>query len=113
MTLGDGPAAAGGRAAAVLNTMNALISVSDKAGIVELAQALHAAGVRSARKHIGWYVRDFPEGEAFRAEMNAIEDCEGQVAAVHRFFDALAAGADRMPAAPEAHRVEELVGNDA
>ena len=70
-------------------------------------------GVRSARKHIGWYVRDFPEGEAFRAEMNAIEDCQGQVAAVHRFFDALAAGADRMPAAPEAHRVEELVGNDA
>ena len=70
-------------------------------------------GVRSARKHIGWYVRDFPEGEAFRAEMNAIEDCEGQVAAVHRFFDALAAGADRLPAAPAAHRVEELVGNDA
>jgi tRNA-dihydrouridine synthase B len=23
-------------------------------------------GVRSARKHIGWYVRDLPGGEAFR-----------------------------------------------
>ncbi len=31
------------------------------------------AGVRSARKHIGWTVRGLPGGEAFRAEMNAIE----------------------------------------
>jgi tRNA-dihydrouridine synthase B len=65
-------------------------------------------GVRSARKHIGWYVRSLPEGEAFRAEMNAIEDCEGQMAAVNRFFDALAARTDRMPA-PAEQRAEETV----
>lgn len=56
-------------------------------------------GVRSARKHIGWYVRALPGGEAFRAEMNALEDGAAQLAAVQRFFDALAARTDRMPAA--------------
>jgi tRNA-dihydrouridine synthase B len=73
----------------------------------------HYTGVRSARKHIGWYVRDLPEGEAFRAEMNTIEDCEQQVAAVHRFFDALAAHTDRMPAPSAIARTEEPVENDA
>jgi tRNA-dihydrouridine synthase B len=69
-------------------------------------------GVRSARKHIGWYVRTLPEGEAFRAQMNAIEECAAQLAAVDRFFDALAARTDRMPAAtPRA--IEEYAENDA
>jgi tRNA-dihydrouridine synthase B len=70
-------------------------------------------GVRSARKHIGWYVRSLPEGEAFRAQMNAIEDSEGQVAAVHRFFDGLASRTDRMPEPAAGAPAEELVGNDA
>jgi tRNA-dihydrouridine synthase B len=70
-------------------------------------------GVRSARKHIGWYVRDLPEGEAFRAEMNAIEDCGQQVAAVHRFFEALAAHTDRMPAPSAVTLSEEFLENDA
>jgi tRNA-dihydrouridine synthase B len=70
-------------------------------------------GVRSARKHIGWYVRDLPEGEAFRAEMNAIEDCGQQVAAVHRFFEALAARTDRMPEPAGVTLSEEFVENDA
>jgi tRNA-dihydrouridine synthase B len=56
-------------------------------------------GVRSARKHIGWYVRALPGGEAFRAEMNTIEDSVAQLSAVNRFFDALAARMDRLPAA--------------
>lgn len=43
-------------------------------------------GVRSARKHIGWAVRELPGGEAFRAQMNALDTCEAQVAAVARFF---------------------------
>ena len=68
-------------------------------------------GVRTARKHIGWYVRSLPEGEAFRSQMNAIEDSEGQVAAVHRFFDALASRTDRMPE-PAAERAEELAENE-
>jgi tRNA-dihydrouridine synthase B len=70
-------------------------------------------GVRSARKHIGWYVRSLPEGEAFRAEMNAIEDSAGQLAAVRRFFDALGARMDRLPAAGDARREEEFAENDA
>ena len=70
-------------------------------------------GVRSARKHIGWYVRALPEGEAFRAEMNAIEDSEGQVAAVNRFLDALAARTDRMPVPGAGDAVEELSETDA
>jgi len=47
-------------------------------------------GVRSARKHIGWAVRALPGGEAFRAAMNLIDDCQAQVDAVGRYFDALA-----------------------
>ena len=38
------------------------------------------SGVRTARKHIGWYVRALPGGEAFRGEMNAIEDCDAATA---------------------------------
>jgi tRNA-dihydrouridine synthase B len=56
-------------------------------------------GVRSARKHIGWYVRDLPGGEAFRLQMNALEDCDAQVAAVEHFMDDLNARMDRIPAA--------------
>jgi tRNA-dihydrouridine synthase B len=54
-------------------------------------------GVRTARKHIGWYVRDLPGGEQFRSEMNAIEDCDAQWRAVADFFDVLAARMDRIP----------------
>ena len=69
-------------------------------------------GVRSARKHIGWYVRSLPGGEAFRAEMNAIEDSTAQLAAVERFFDGLAEDMDRMPAA-QAADAEEFAESDA
>ena len=44
-------------------------------------------GVRTARKHIGWYVQDLEGGEAFRQRMNLLEDCELQLAAVAGFFD--------------------------
>ena len=37
------------------------------------------AGVRTARKHIGWALKglmgEVPEGERFRQELNAVEDC--------------------------------------
>jgi tRNA-dihydrouridine synthase B len=54
-------------------------------------------GVRSARKHIGWYVRGLPGAEPFRARMNTIEECAAQLAAVAEYFDALAASGDRLP----------------
>jgi tRNA-dihydrouridine synthase B len=44
-------------------------------------------GLRTARKHIGWYVRDLPGGEDFRQRMNRMEDCDEQLAAVDRFFE--------------------------
>ncbi|MBI2772794.1 MAG: tRNA dihydrouridine synthase DusB [Burkholderiales bacterium] len=58
-------------------------------------------GVRSARKHIGWYVKALPGGAAFRARMNLIEDCEEQLRAVALFFDEMGSHTDRMPAAGE------------
>ena len=64
------------------------------------------AGVRTARKHIGWAVRALPGGEAFRAHMNTLDDCEAQLAAVSRWFDALGQGHHRLPA-PVAARSEE------
>jgi tRNA-dihydrouridine synthase B len=57
------------------------------------------AGVRTARKHIGWAVRELPGGAAFRARMNTIEDGEAQLRAVADWFDALADRHDRLPAA--------------
>ena len=54
-------------------------------------------GVRSARKHIGWYVRSLPGGENFRMRMNALETCEQQLAAVADFMDGLAQQMDRLP----------------
>ncbi|HVZ42317.1 MAG TPA: tRNA dihydrouridine synthase DusB [Ramlibacter sp.] len=54
-------------------------------------------GVRSARKHIGWYVKGLPGAAQFRARMNAIEDAASQWEAVAAFFDALGTGCDRMP----------------
>jgi tRNA-dihydrouridine synthase B len=55
-------------------------------------------GVRSARKHIGWYVRDLPGGAAFRARMLALEDSVQQLRAVASYFDALGSTLDRLPA---------------
>jgi tRNA-dihydrouridine synthase B len=56
------------------------------------------AGVRTARKHIGWAVRSLPGGEAFRAHMNTLDSCATQVRAVSDFFDALNLTHDRLPA---------------
>jgi tRNA-dihydrouridine synthase B len=56
------------------------------------------AGVRTARKHIGWAVRALPGGEDFRAHMNLLDTSTDQVRAVGQFFDQLAAEHDRLPA---------------
>ncbi|MBC7683420.1 MAG: tRNA dihydrouridine synthase DusB [Ferruginibacter sp.] len=57
------------------------------------------SGVRTARKHIGWYVKTLPGGEAFRARMNLLEDPQQQWTAVDHFFTEMASRMDRMPAA--------------
>lgn len=68
-------------------------------------QALHAfygesAGVRIARKHLGWYARDRPENAAFRAVVNRAQSADEQLRLTRDYFDALAAGvAPGLPAA--------------
>ncbi len=67
------------------------------------------SGVRTARKHIGWYVRALPGGEEFRSRMNAIEDCEAQLRAVGEYFEGLA---DQMDRIPQHQAAEELSGEE-
>ena len=53
-------------------------------------------GLRTARKHLGWYAAGLEGGEAFRRAMNACETTSAQVAAVNHYFDALARGGERL-----------------
>ncbi|MCF7521188.1 tRNA dihydrouridine synthase DusB [Neisseria sp. ZJ106] len=48
------------------------------------------AGVRIARKHIGWYIGALPEGEAARRAINTVDEAAAQ-------YDALAAYLERLP----------------
>ena len=54
-------------------------------------------GVRSARKHIAWYLRSLPGGEALRQKINTTEDCTTQWQAVADYLDALGQQMDRLP----------------
>jgi tRNA-dihydrouridine synthase B len=56
------------------------------------------AGVRSARKHIGWAVHALPGGAAFRAAMNGLESADAQWRALGAFFDQLADHHPLLPA---------------
>ena len=73
-------------------------------------QALHAfygelAGVRIARKHLGWYAKDRPEHSfeqrrAFLAVVNRADSADAQLRLTRDYFDALAADvAPDLPAA--------------
>ena len=70
-------------------------------------------GVRSARKHIGWYVRQLPGGEDFRNRMNTLNDSQSQVASVEAFMDELNRQMDRIPVATAAVKDEELMRETA
>jgi len=71
------------------------LSIAEMRDIVlEHLEGLHALygaeqGVRVARKHIGWYLRELPGGEAFRREANRLECAAAQLAAVRQFYDRL------------------------
>jgi len=68
-------------------------------------EALHAfygeqAGVRIARKHLGWYAKDRPENRAFLAVVNRAQTAQEQLRSTRDYFDALAAGVKpELPAA--------------
>ena len=66
-------------------------------------------GVRSARKHIGWYVRGLPGGDALRERINATETAEPQWQTVADYFEELAASHERLPAGkPKLQPADEL-----
>ncbi len=50
------------------------------------------AGVRIARKHLGWYAKDRPENAAFRQVVNRAETADMQWRLTRDYFAALAAG---------------------
>ncbi|MHB1273697.1 MAG: tRNA dihydrouridine synthase DusB [Rhodanobacter sp.] len=50
------------------------------------------AGVRIARKHLGWYARDRPENAAFRQVVNRAESADAQLRLTRDYFAALDAG---------------------
>ena len=53
-------------------------------------------GVRTARKHLGWYSGSLAGGDSFRHEVNQLNDAAAQIAAVNRFFDGLAVRGERL-----------------
>jgi len=68
------------------------------------------AGVRIARKHLGWYTADLEGGSAFRHTMMAAASIAAQVDCVQRYFDRLGAAFLHLPylvhhAAPAAVQV--------
>lgn len=62
-------------------------------------------GVRTARKHIGWYTRGLSGANVFRHRMNTLDTTREQLLAVNEFFDAQKAISDRLV------YVDETVGN--
>lgn len=46
-------------------------------------------GLRTARKHIGWYCKGLRNSHHFRHHMNTLESCEEQLAAVNQYFEEL------------------------
>ena len=68
--------------------------------LLEHLRALHdfygeLAGVRIARKHLGWYAKDRPENAAFRAVVNRAETAAEQIRLTRDYFQALQSGALR------------------
>lgn len=53
-------------------------------------------GLRSARKHIGWYCKGLRNATVFRARMNTIETCHEQLQAVKDYFDELSQYSERI-----------------
>ena len=65
-------------------------------------------GVRTARKHIGWYVEDLPGGEGFRQRMNRMESTSEQLDAVDKFFQSQLAFGERLQYRPAQPDVEAI-----
>jgi tRNA-dihydrouridine synthase B len=57
-------------------------------------------GVRTARKHIAWYVQGLEGEKIFRQQMNTLENCEQQLQAVDVFFESQLAWGERLQYVP-------------
>ncbi len=64
-----------------------------------LAQYGTPAGMRLARKHLGWYSRGLPGSAEFRAEVNRLETVAEVLALIDRFFDPLSEDTEAAPPA--------------
>ncbi len=60
-------------------------------------------GVRSARKHIAWYISKLPEADSFCDRMNRIDNSHDQYTAVEQWFDQLIIRQGQQPATSPAH----------
>ncbi|MGO4999357.1 tRNA dihydrouridine synthase DusB [Oceanisphaera sp. W20_SRM_FM3] len=63
----------------------------ERAMIREHVEALHAfygevLGVRIARKHVGWYLKDSDAGRDFRSDFNAFDEAEQQLDSLAHYF---------------------------
>ncbi|MCC6870235.1 MAG: tRNA dihydrouridine synthase DusB [Burkholderiales bacterium] len=68
------------------------------------------AGLRTARKHLGWYTARWVGGDAFRHTMCAADTIPAQVAVVEAYFDVLARRHVQLPYRTEAE--EDIVRAD-
>ncbi|MEM8511584.1 tRNA-dihydrouridine synthase B [Massilia sp. MP_M2] len=65
-------------------------------------------GVRTARKHIGWYVQDLPDGEEFRQRMNLLESTAEQLAAMDEFLKSQHRHGERLQYRPALPAVDAI-----
>ena len=56
-----------------------------------------SAGLRNARKHIGWYSKGLPDSAPFRAQVNSLETANEVRELITRFFEAAIEMNDRTP----------------
>ena len=53
-------------------------------------------GLRTARKHIGWYCKGLRNSHAFRHLMNTADDCNAQLQMVNDYFDEMKLYSDQL-----------------
>ena len=53
-------------------------------------------GLRTARKHIGWYCKGLRDSHVFRQRMNTADDCKTQLQMVNDYFDEMKSHSDRL-----------------
>lgn len=63
-----------------------------------------AVGVRSARKHIAWYVAGLPDERALRKRINTVDNAAEQAAILHTYWEQLQQHHTHLPLGRTAHK---------